>query len=367
MRKSGTCVRWATTLFLLVAGPTLSAALAQAEPEPVPDLSVPAVIPVVETVSVDAGGDAADDAAIWRHPDDPAQSLIIATDKQTGLVVYDLQGRQRQALPVGRLNNVDVRTVDGVPIVVASNRSDATLTTFLIDPQTAQLREAGRIATIQAEPYGLCLHLDVELGTLFAVVPDKTGAVPVYSLWFDGTRVKGSHIYDHKVPSQAEGCVADDRTGALYVGEENGGIWRLEAVPPARKEAGDPVRAPILFARVDADGLTADVEGLTLVPDDTETGGLLIASSQGDSTYAVFDLDSLNLTARFRIGPNTEDGIDAVTETDGIDAIAADLGGAFASGLFIAQDDVNDTDDPAAPAHQNFKLVPLDRITALLP
>ena len=47
----------------------------------------------VETDPVPGGGDA-DDAAIWVHPTDPALSMIIGTDKESGLGVYDLSGNQ---------------------------------------------------------------------------------------------------------------------------------------------------------------------------------------------------------------------------------------------------------------------------------
>ncbi|MCI0633291.1 MAG: phytase, partial [Actinobacteria bacterium] len=39
------------------------------------------VSPTVETDPTPNGGDSADDAAIWIHPSDPAQSVVIGTDK----------------------------------------------------------------------------------------------------------------------------------------------------------------------------------------------------------------------------------------------------------------------------------------------
>ena len=33
------------------------------------------------------------------------------------------------------------------------------------------------------------------------------------------------------VGSEAEGCVADDDTGALYISEENEALWRYSAEP----------------------------------------------------------------------------------------------------------------------------------------
>jgi len=44
-----------------------------------------------QTEPVPHGGDADDDLAIWLHPTDPAKTLILGTDKQGGLHVYDLE------------------------------------------------------------------------------------------------------------------------------------------------------------------------------------------------------------------------------------------------------------------------------------
>ncbi|MGP1311013.1 MAG: phytase, partial [Phycisphaerales bacterium] len=66
-----------------------------------------AVRPAFETEPVLTDGDAADDPAIWIHPTDPSRSLILGTDKQRGIIAYDLSGRVAHEAP-GRINNVDV-------------------------------------------------------------------------------------------------------------------------------------------------------------------------------------------------------------------------------------------------------------------
>ena len=57
---------------------------------------------------------------------------------------------------------------------------------------------------------------------------------------------------------------------------------------------------------------------------------------------------------RFQIGDGN--GIDGTEDTDGIDVTTADLGAAFADGLFVAQDGDNDG------GNQNYKLVPWNAI-----
>src|SRR5690348_13100849 len=80
------------------------------------------VTPLVETPALyddEAGGDAnADDPAIWVNERDRGASRVIATAKNGGLRVYDLAGRERQAIATppapgeddeaGRFNNVDL-------------------------------------------------------------------------------------------------------------------------------------------------------------------------------------------------------------------------------------------------------------------
>ena len=52
-----------------------------------------------------SNADAADDPAIWRNATDPLQSLIVGTDKKAGIYVYGLDGRVRDFLDAGRVNN----------------------------------------------------------------------------------------------------------------------------------------------------------------------------------------------------------------------------------------------------------------------
>ncbi|MDO9218485.1 MAG: phytase, partial [Lacisediminimonas sp.] len=93
-----------------------------------------------ETPAVGTGRrDAADDPEIWADPANRARGMILGTDKQAGLYVYDLTGRQIQFLAEGRLNNVDLRSDfpaegRGQILIGASNRSAGGISFFLADP-----------------------------------------------------------------------------------------------------------------------------------------------------------------------------------------------------------------------------------------
>ena len=72
----------------------------------------------------------ADDVAIWIHPTDPSQSLVIGAIKtsSTSLRTYNLAGEQVQSIAVPRINNVDLRynfPLNGqrIALLAGSNRA----------------------------------------------------------------------------------------------------------------------------------------------------------------------------------------------------------------------------------------------------
>ena len=284
------------------------------------------------------GADAADDPAIWRNPSDPAKSLIVATDKKAGLHVYTLDGVSRAFDPAGRLNNVDLIDLgDQGVIVVASDRNDeanAKLRLYRLDTAAIALEPLGVVPGGSGEAYGVCLLERAGALHAFSVIKDGTVLELKIAL---GATPAAETLRTLKVPTQAEGCVADARDGTLYVGEEDAGIWRF----PAGASAGT------LVAAADGKHLVADVEGLALLPEG-EDGGLLIASSQGDFTYAVYRLPGMEPAGRFKIA---EGKFGSVEETDGIALSAGSFGPTYPAGLFVAQDGMNGT------LAQNFKLV----------
>jgi len=296
-----------------------------------------------ETVPVGtANADAADDPAIWRNPRRPADSLIVATDKKAGLYVYDLAGKVRHFSGAGRLNNVDLidRGRAGI-LVAASDRNDvaqARLRLFRLDPSTAQLLPLGEVTGGAGEAYGICLWRHGEALYAFSVL--KEGAVHQVRLDLDGPQPRGTIVRTLRLATQPEGCVVDPRTNRLFVGEEDRGVWSFDALPAAAATG-------TLVAPVDGRHLVADVEGLAIAPAG-RTGGYLIASSQGDNSYALYALPGMTPAGRFRVAAGR---FGSTEETDGIAFHPGSFGPAYSAGLFIAQDGVN------APAAQNFKLV----------
>lgn len=299
-----------------------------------------AVTASAETAPVGTANlDAADDPAIWRNFADPGASLIVATDKRAGLYVYDLSGAIRSFFDAGLVNNADLLDMgSGNVIVVASDRNDplqAKLQVFRLDTNGARLEALAKLDGGAGEGYGLCLLRQKDTILAYSVLKD--GTVQESRISLSGSAPTSVPLRTLKVPTQAEGCVADPRSGDLYVGEERAGIWRFAT--------GATTGA--IVAPVDNRYLVADVEGLALVPEGAD-GGYLVASSQGDNAYAVFRLPAMQPVGRFRIAAGRHGSAE---ETDGIALHGGDFGPAFPNGLFIAQDGNN------APAAQNFKFV----------
>jgi 3-phytase len=300
---------------------------------------------VAETEPVGtAHEDAADDPAIWRNAADPAASLIVATDKKAGLYIYGLDGKTLVFDPAGRLNNVDLIDLGRQGILVAaSDRNDeanARLRLYRLDPNGPKLVRLGTVPAGKGEAYGVCLS-QAQDGGVHAFSVLKEGRIEQIALSYDGKSVSSETVRHLRVPSQPEGCVVDNRTGKLFIGEEQAGIWRFDSA------AGAPATGQ-LVARADRKQLVPDVEGLTLAAEGAG-GGWLIASSQGDNAFALYRLPDMIPAGRFRI---IEGKFGSVEETDGIALVLGDFGSEFPGGLFVAQDGENQ------PRAQNFKLVP---------
>ena len=78
-----------------------------------------------------------------------------------------------------------------------------------------------------SDPYGLCMYKSPVSGLYFVYVNDTDGLVRQWLLNDAGNgRVGAELVREFSVGSQTEGCVADDASGHLYIGEENVAIWK---------------------------------------------------------------------------------------------------------------------------------------------
>lgn len=324
--------------------------------------ALPVVKASAQTDSVAMAGDAADDPAIWIDPVQPARSLLLGTNKKQGLLVYDLQGKERQMLESGRLNNVDVRQqvrfgAEQFDLAVATQRDDLSLVLFTIAAD-GKVSEAARVPTGLKGIYGLCMYQPPQ-GGLEVFVNDKDGQVQHQRISRVDNQWRGEVVRTLRLPSQPEGCVVDDANGRLFIGEEDVGVWTTSA-SASRVTPWESVM------KVGAQ-LHADVEGMAIYYGQTDGKpngrNYLLVSSQGNNSYVVLDAQApYAYRGAFRLGINAAAGIDGTADTDGLDVTSANLGGAYGDGLLVVQDGFKRLPD----GPQNFKLVPWSEVKAVL-
>ncbi|MGR2738769.1 phytase [Billgrantia sp. Q4P2] len=303
-----------------------------------------------ETVPVESSGDAADDPAIWYNGEAPEQSRVLGTDKKRGLEVYDLEGQRLQSLPVGRINNVDLRQgvyLDGRrrDIAVATHRDTESLAVFEIDP-VGEVSLIGLVPTGLEGIYGICLYRYGE--ELHVFTNAKDGRYLQYRLEMTQGEPSVELLRFFRLGSQPEGCVVDDTRSLLFVGEEDVGVWVMQAAP----EAGTS-REVVIEAKKP---LEPDIEGLALYGDQ-----YLIVSSQGNHRFAVLDASPpYRLRGVFRIDEDSASGIGSVRETDGIEVSSHNFGERFATGLVVVQSGRN------ASQNQNYKYLDWAQVAVAL-
>jgi 3-phytase len=258
---------------------------------------LPTVQPRAETATLyddEEGGNAnADDPAIWRNAADPGRSLVVATAKEGGLRVYDLDARQVQSIAApapaadddapGRFNNVDllqgVRLGAGrADLAVVSDRGNDRLRFYRIDrdrpggpladvtdPAAAPVFSSGQDEiNDQNTVYGLASWTDPSTGRSYALTSrrNRTSVALLEITPGPGGTVGYRKVRTIDLPSafslpngtswtpcdepgelpQVEGMVVDPANGILYAGQEDVGIWRLPADLRGKPVLVDKVR-----------------------------------------------------------------------------------------------------------------------------
>ncbi|TXF90822.1 phytase [Neolewinella aurantiaca] len=327
------------------------------------DLIEPSVTALVETASARATSleDAADDPAIWRHPADPAKSLIYGSNKTGGMAVYDLSGAEVDYYPIGKINNIDILTGvqsgdSTITLLGCSNRSDQSIDLFSVNPETGKLTDVAvdalKVDSTEIDDiYGFCLGRSG--AEVYAIANGKNGRMQQFKLVETDGKYALELVRDISFASQTEGMVADSELGWLYVGEEARGVWKLP-LDPKDDQAGTQVQSLVKDADAETNtALVPDIEGITLARE-ANGEGYLVVSIQGNFSYAVFDRAGDNkYLGSFKVTDGSN--CDGIEETDGLEVMTGDFGPAFPNGLLVAQDGFNYEDGKMLP--QNFKLV----------
>ena len=109
------------------------------------------------------------------------------------------------------------------------------------------------------EPYGFCF---ARIGTeVHAILVGHEGEVRQFVVTADARgHPAAREVRRFEIGSISEGCAADPATDALYLAEENVGVWRYGL----GARSGD---TRILVQPIAPDVLVADAEGLTTISD----------------------------------------------------------------------------------------------------
>lgn len=285
-------------------------------------------------------GDIADGAAIIPDSSNPAESVVLLTNKAEGggIYVVGLDGHIKSSLLPGAANSVDWRDLNGNAswgnriLILTTDREAELLRYMWLDRTTKTLSLAGS-TTLGWEPYGSCLYMHSD-GKIYAFVtqrgPDDTSprSMYQYELSITGATVSsGAPVRTIALNSVVEGLAADDKTGYLFASEENIGLYRYSAAPD-----GGSTRTAI--DTVGAGNLVDDIEDIAIARH--KDGDKLLVSSQGDSTYHVYDIQTLAHEKTFAV--YRPDGTTRVVDTDGLDVYLGYLGPTFPNGLIAIHD-----------------------------
>jgi 3-phytase len=297
-----------------------------------------------ETQPVQGFGPVVRGMALWVHPTDPKNSLLLMSDDQAGLISHRLDGGQVELLS-GAARGVDVQEgfpVGGVsqPLVMVSDGQQ--LVGYLIDTATLRLRFSGLLPASAGgvTPESVALYKSPNTGRTFAFGGSTQGTIQQFEFTSlsDGGATSAV-VRTLSVPNAVAGLLVDDENRALYVAVQDEGIRRFGAEP----DAGP------LGALVIGDNLAAPLGGLALYPT-AAGGGYLLAVSGGEDAIRVFNRapPHNHLGAVFIVG---DGGVDAVTAPRHLVVSARDLGTFFPRGMVAVHDGANDV-------QENAKFVP---------
>lgn len=309
--------------------------------------SLAAQTPVMPRVVSEPVRHDTDDPAIWVNTADPAQSLVVGTDKDVdgALYVFDLQGRVVQDKVVRgivRPNNVDIAygvEVGGqrVDVAVVSERYANRLRVYRL-PDMAPL-DGGGIPVFEGERardvMGIALYTRPADKALFAIVSRSDAYAPTegylhqYRLVDDGTgTLRGVFTRAFGTWSgvkEIEAIAVDNELGYVYYSDENTGIRKYLADPMA-EDAEDELA---LFG---LDNFTDDREGISIYKRADGTGYLLVSDQQANR-FNIYPREGSAGNAHQH--PLLASIPLATEESDGSEITAVVLPG-FEGGLFVA-------------------------------
>ena len=252
---------------------------------------------IYETPPVITEGDAADDPAIWVNKNNPSNSIIFGTDKKSGIYSYNLQGQELSYTNLGRINNVDTRSmnlgddenVSDFTFLFGSNRTLGSVDLWVFEDNKTRQKLKNNSWEVPSKPsfrgksniivYGICAGIDPKYGLVAFLTEDTGPRVEVWNLTDNGLDL----ITTFNNGGESEGCVYDDFNRTLFISEEEvRGVLKAYRLD----DSFDFSEPYIVDSREGQIG--GDPEGVSLYKT-SNNSGYLILSSQGDSKFNLYD------------------------------------------------------------------------------
>ena len=296
-----------------------------------------------------------DDPAIWINHENPDQSIVFGTDKDTDGAIYafDLEGKIIESKTIRGLkrpNNVDIRQgiqmndSTSIDIMAFTERENEQIRLFSI-PDMRPLDNGG-FPVFQDEteeefrlPMGISLFKSPKDGSLYAIVGRKNGPEQGYLHQFKVeftndkvslTLVRKFGKYSGK--KEIEAIAVDDALGHIYYSDEIFGIRKYHAEPSMGNEEIK------LFG---GETFQRDNEGIAIVAKEGKEGFIVVSNQQAE-TFNVFSRSTNQFLKEINL---------STKQTDGCDVVAVPLNSTFKSGLFVAMND-----------EKNFYFYDLDKL-----
>lgn len=305
-------------------------------------------LPVKPAVITDTTKHDTDDPAIWVNAADPAQSLILGTDKDEdgALYVFDLNGKEipgKTVRGLKRPNNVDIEygfswKGKRIDIAVVAERLTSKLRVFSLPDMTAI--DGGGIAMFAGESgdgfrdlMGVACYKNSR-GEVDVIIGRKNGPVDGTYLWqYRLTDSSGNltakllrKFGNYSGKKEIEAIAVDDELGYIYYSDEGTGV---------RKYYADPEKGNDELAVFAQEGFAGDHEGISIY-NSGQKRGFIVVSDQQANKFRLFPREGEKgnehnhpLLRTVKVEAN---------QSDGSEVVAVALPG-FPTGLFVAMSD----------------------------
>lgn len=288
-----------------------------------------------------------DDPAIWLHPTDPLQSLILGTDKgedNGGIYTFDLKGKlqpEQTLTGLPRPNNIDleygfVLGTDTMDIAVFTQRNGDNVRIIRV-PEMTYVDGEGIDVFEDDElkaPMGISLYKKPSTGQIYMIVSRKSGPTENYLYQYllkDSSGIATAQLVRRfgvfTGGKEIEAIAVDDELGYIYYSDEGAGV---------RKYYADPDSSNTELAFFAQDGFTDDHEGISIYTKPNGEGYILVSDQQAN-LFHVFTREGTPENPHdhqlVAIIPTS------TLSSDGSEVSSASFGDLYPSGFFVAMSD----------------------------